>query len=183
MRHHRAILVGTVFLGLASLGWTQGPPGQQKGRHGMMMDADHAQDMELFHYLLDNRDQIRRTVTELPDGVETLTESDDPDVAAKIREHVAAMYRRIEEDRPIHRRDPLFAEIFDHADAIDMMMEKTDFGLRVVETSSDPYVAELIKSHAHVVSQFLENGRMEMRKNHPLPEKPEETEQDKEPGR
>jgi hypothetical protein len=103
-----------------------------------------------------------------------LTESDDPEVAAKIREHVAAMYRRIEEDRPIHRRDPLFAEIFDHADAIEMMMEKTDSGLRVVETSCDPYVAKLIKSHAEVVSQFLVNGRMEMRKNHPLPDTEEQ---------
>jgi hypothetical protein len=174
MRHRWVILAGIVCLGLASLGWSQGPQGQQKGRHGMMMDGDHAQDMELFHYLLDNKEQIRRTVTELPDGVETLTESDDPEVAAKIREHVAAMYRRIEEDRPIHRRDPLFAEIFDHADAIEMMMEKTDNGLRVVETSSDPYVAKLIKSHAEVVSQFLVNGRMEMRKNHPLPDTEEQ---------
>ena len=137
--------------------------------------------MVVFHYLLDNRHKIRRTVTELPDGVDTLTESDDPEVAAKIREHVAAMYRRLEEGRPIHRRDPLFAEIFDHADAIEMTMTKTDLGLRVVETSSDPYVAKLIQSHAHVVSKFLENGRMEMRKNHPLPERPEKPKKDKNP--
>lgn len=171
--HRRWVaFVGTLGLGLASFGWSQGPPGQQKNRHGMMMDSDHARDMELFHYLLDNRKKIRRTVTELADGVETLTESDEPEVAAKIREHVAAMYRRIEEDRPIHRRDPLFAEIFDHADAIDMVMEKTDHGLHVVETSTDPYVVELIKRHAQVVSKFLENGRMEMHENHPLPKSP-----------
>jgi len=52
-----------------------------------------------------------------------------------------------------------------------MTMEKTDKGLRVRETSKDPYVAKLIKSHAHVVSKFLENGHSEMRKNHELPER------------
>lgn len=142
-----------------------------RGQGGMMGDASHAEDMALFHFLLDNREKIERTVTELPDGVETLTESDDTEVADKIREHVQAMYRRLEEKRPIHRRDPLFAEIFQHANQIEMTMVETEKGLRVRETSSDPYVAKLIKSHAEVVSAFLENGRAEMRKNHPVPER------------
>jgi hypothetical protein len=144
---------------------------QQQRRSGMMMDEDHQDDMAMFHFLLDNRSKIERTVTDLPDGVETLTESDDPEVASAIREHVAAMYRRLAEGRPIHRRDPLFAEIFEHADAIEMTMEKTEHGLRVRETSSDPYVAKLIQSHAQVLNAFVENGYPEMRKNHQLPER------------
>jgi hypothetical protein len=131
----------------------------------------HHEDMELFHFLLDHRSEIRRSVEVLDDGVETLTESDDLEVAEKIRVHVASMYRRIEEDRPIHRRDPLFAEIFRHADAITMTMEKTEKGIRVRETSTEPYVAKLIQAHADVVSRFIENGRAEMHKNHPVPER------------
>jgi hypothetical protein len=127
--------------------------------------------MALFHFLLDHRAEIRRTVEELPDGVETLTESEVPETAAKLREHVRSMYRRLESGQPIHRRDPLFAEIFRNADKIEMSMEDTEKGLRVRETSSDPYVAKLIQSHAEVVSRFLENGHAEMRKNHPLPER------------
>jgi DUF438 domain-containing protein len=127
--------------------------------------------MALFHFLLDHRAEIRRTVKALPDGVETLTESDVPETAAKLREHVRSMYRRIEEGRPIHGRDPLFAEIFANADKIEMTMEETEHGLLVRETSSDPYVAKLIQSHAEVVNGFLENGHAEMRKNHPLPER------------
>lgn len=134
-------------------------------------DESHAEDMEVFHFLLDHRDAIRRDVRELPDGIESVTESDDPEVAAVIREHVAAMYRRVKENRPIHARDPLFAEIFRHSDAIEMEMTATAKGLRVKETSADPYVAELIKAHAKVVDAFMENGHMEMRKNHPLPER------------
>ena len=137
----------------------------------MMGDSAHQEDMALFHFLLDHREEIRRSVEELPDGVETLTESDDAEIAGKIREHVRAMYSRLEEGRPIHARDPLFAEIFRHADKIEMTMENTEEGLRVRETSADPYVAKLIKSHAEVVSGFLANGRAEMRKNHPVPER------------
>ena len=166
----------------AIVGWAAAQEGasccrggqREQGQHrggGMGMDEDHRADMEMFHFLLDHRDVIDRVVKELPDGVETLTESDDPEIAAAIREHVSAMYGRLEENRPIHRRDPLFAEIFRYADQIEMTMEKTDKGLFVRETSSAPYVAELIKSHAKVVSGFIENGREEMRKNHALPER------------
>ena len=131
----------------------------------------HQKDMELFRYLLDHRSEIRRSVERLADGVETLTESDDPEVAEKIRAHVASMYERLEDGRPIHRRDPLFAEIFRNADAIAMKMEKTEKGIRVRETSSDPYVVKLIQAHADVVSRFLENGYSEMHKNHAVPER------------
>ena len=114
----------------------------------------------------------------LPDGVETLTESDVPETAAKLREHVRSMYGRLEEGRPIHARDPLFAEIFRNADKIRMTLDDTEHGLRVRETSDDPYVAKLIQRHAEVVSGFLANGHAEMRKNHPLPEKPEQPKQE-----
>ncbi len=64
------------------------------------MPADH----ELFQLLLTNHGQIRRTVNKRPDGVETLTESDDPTVALAIQGHAAAMKRRVEQRRPIHFR-------------------------------------------------------------------------------
>jgi hypothetical protein len=165
----------------AAFGWTQDPPPrggqsgcrsqQQAPQRAMAGGSAHGEDMALFHYLLDHREEIRRSLQELPDGVETLTESDDAEIAGKIREHVRSMYRRLEEGRPIHRRDPLFAEVFRYADKIEMTMEDTERGLRVRETSADPYVAKLIKSHAEVVSQFLAYGHAEMRKNHPVPER------------
>lgn len=145
--------------------------GQGRGMAAGRMDESHAEDMAVFRFLLDNRDAIRREVKELTDGIESVTESDDPEIAAKIREHVAAMYRRVKENRPIHARDPLFAEVFRHAEAIEMEMTATENGLRVKETSKDPYVVELIKAHAKVVDAFIENGHMEMRRDHSVPER------------
>lgn len=140
-----------------------GGPGGGRG-----MDDDHAG----FRFLLQNHDRIRRDVKKLPDGVETLTESDDPEVAAGIRTHVAAMARRLKEGRPIHARDPLFAELFRHADAIVLVEEPTEKGIRVRETSRDAYVVELIQAHAEVVNGFVARGMAEMHRDHAVPKKP-----------
>ncbi len=128
--------------------------------------------MQTFQFLLQHRGDITRQVTEVPGGVETLTESDDPDVATSLRAHVKAMYGRLESGRPIHMRDPLFREVFRHADKIRLTVEQTDKGLKVSETSDDPYVVRLIRAHAEVVNQFLANGHEEVRKNHLPPGQP-----------
>jgi hypothetical protein len=92
-------------------------------------------------------------------------------VAIKIQEHVAAMHRRVKNGQGIHLRDPLFAEIFQHYDKVSMKVEKTAKGVKVTETSTDPYVAKLIQAHADVVSKFIETGHEEVRRNHALPVK------------
>lgn len=151
--------------------WTFGAPQGRAGRgmRGGMMHGDQQADMRLFHELLDNRQHIRRQVTLRPDGVETLTESDVPAVARTIQAHVTSMSARVEDARPIHLRDPLFREIFRNAGKIVMKQELTPRGVRVIETSTDPYVAKLIQAHAEVVSAFIANGHAEMMKDHPLP--------------
>lgn len=151
------------MMGSAGGGMPGGPAGAMAG------DASHAADRALFHYLLDHREKIQRKVTKLPNGVETLTESADPEVSQKLREHVQSMRSRLEQKRPIHMRDPLFAEIFSVADLVSMSVEPTKNGVRVVETSTDPHVVALIQAHAEVVNKFVEKGYEEMRKNHPVP--------------
>lgn len=147
----------------------RGPMG--KGPGG---DPAFAADRELFHQLLRHRAVIRREVKKIEQGVETLTESDDPEVPVLIQKHVASMKKRVEDDKPIHRRDPLFAEVFRHADKITVVCEKTEKGIRVTETSDDPYVVKLIHKHAEVVSLFIKHGFDEVHRNHNLPSKPKE---------
>lgn len=146
--------------------------GRGRGR-GQWDDPRFIEDRKWFHFLLDNRDKIKRTITRTDKGVNTVTESDDPDVAAGIQTHVAAMHARVKEGRGIHLRDPLFREVFRHADKISMEITDTDKGVLVVEVSDDPYVSSLIQAHADVVSQFIENGHEEVRKNHAVPPRPE----------
>jgi hypothetical protein len=159
----------TASAGAAPAMAQHGPGSMGPGRH----DGAHMNDMRGIHALLDQRAHITRTITPRPDGVETVTESTLPEVARLIQTHVAAMYARVEGRQPIHQRDPLFREVFAHAGQIVMRQEPTATGVRVVETSTDPYVARLIQAHAEVVSAFLANGRSEMMKDHPLPPRPQ----------
>jgi len=146
--------------------------GRGRGR-GQWDDPRFIEDRKWFHFLLANREKIKRTITRTENGVDTLTESDDPEVAEGIQTHVTAMHARVKEGRGIHMRDPLFREVFRHADKISMKIADTDKGVRVIEQSDDPYVASLIQAHADVVSLFIENGHEEVQKNHAIPPRPE----------
>jgi hypothetical protein len=139
----------------------------------MMGDAAHAAEMQVLHQLFDRRTEIKRHVVRREDGIETVTESTNPEVTRLLQTHVASMLARIKEGRAIHRRDPLFAELFRYADQIESRHELTAGGVRVVETSEDAYVVKLLQAHAEVVSAFIANGRLEMMKNHPLPPREE----------
>ena len=143
--------------------------GKHEGRGMMMGDPAHAADMQLFHQLFEHRTEITRQVIAREDGIETVTESKNPEVTRLLQTHVAAMLARVKEGRPIHQRDPLFTELFKNADRIEARHELTAGGVRVVETSKDAYVVKLLQAHAEVVSAFLANGMSEMMKNHPVP--------------
>jgi hypothetical protein len=134
-----------------------------------MGDAAHGADMQVFHQLFDHRHEITRQVVLRHDGIETVTESTNPAVVRLLQTHVVSMLARVKDARPIHRRDPLFAELFRYADRIEARHELTAGGVRVVETSRDEYVVKLLQAHAEVVSAFIANGRSEMMKNHPVP--------------
>lgn len=168
MRGWQRAMTATICLLTAAAAAQQAPLGRQfppgRGR-----DQRHADDRQVFHFLLSHHRQIRRTVRPLADGVETLTESDDAEVAARIKEHVRWMQHRLENVQPIRRRDPLFDELFRHADKIKMRREETDQGVRVTETSDDPYVVRLIQAHAKAVSGFVEKGFAEAMKDHQPP--------------
>ena len=138
-----------------------------------MGDGAHAADMQLFHQLFAHRSEITRNVVMRPDGIETVTESINPDVTRLLQTHVTSMLARVKDGRPIHQRDPLFAELFRYADKITPEYEATTHGVRVVETSNDSYVVKLLRAHADVVSAFIANGRSEMMKNHPVPIRPQ----------
>lgn len=167
--HIHALPIALIALISVSPAFGQG----DRGHPGMMGDSAHAADMRVFHQLFDHRSEITRQVLLRQDGIETVTESTNPEVTQLLQTHVASMLARVKDGRAIHRRDPLFAELFRYAERIDARHELTAGGVRVVETSQEPYVVKLLQAHAEVVSAFIANGMSEMMKNHPLPPRPE----------
>jgi hypothetical protein len=159
--------IHVLFLGLVAVTPSFGQSG--RGGQGMMGDGAHAADMQLFHQLFEHRTEINRQVLRREDGIETVTESKNPEVTRLLQAHVASMLARVKDARPIHQRDPLFAELFRYADRIDAKYELTAGGVRVIETSKDAYAVKLLYAHAEVIGAFLANGMPEMMKNHPVP--------------
>ena len=150
------------------MGAGRGPGGGRgpgAGR-GMGPNASMRADQDVFHYLLEQHERIRREVKDLDDGVETLTESDDAAVAAKIQEHVAAMHERIKTGRGLRFWDELFVAVFRNHDKIKMVVENTEHGVKVTETSDDENTVRLIQAHAVVVSKFVKRGFDEAHENH-----------------
>jgi hypothetical protein len=163
------LALATLFVAFGVAAVAQPPQGRGMGHgRGMMMDDSQKADMEVFHQLFDHRTEIRREITSLRDGVDTLTESDNPKVTELLQRHLDSMVARVHEARPIHQRDPLFREIFANSQKIRMDVTRTPKGVRVIETSDDPYVAKLIKQHADVIGLFIQNGRSEAMKDHPV---------------
>lgn len=136
-----------------------------------MMDRTMMRDMHVIHGLLSRHAAIRREVELIPGGVRARTTSDDPEVALSIRAHVRQMKSRIEEGRPIRHMDPVFREIFEHHDAIEMRVRNVPGGVVVTETSDDPRVVALIRQHAtRAVSEFVAEGMPRAMRPTPLPE-------------
>lgn len=137
-------------------------------RHGMtgsgMMgtgrDGATAGDMGTIHELAVNHDRIRRTVENLPDGIRTVTESDDPEIATLIKEHVAKMGERVRSGKmmgvPIE--SPAVHEIYRNKDKIRTTTEQTAKGVTVMQTSADPKIAKLLQDHAVEVTSLVEGG-------------------------
>lgn len=176
-------IVASLFLGIFLFNCESGKEQNHMMQDGMMsedmrrammsdnMGPEMMEDMHPIRTMLINHKQIDRRVENLSNGVKTWTTSENPEIASAIQVHVRQMKKRMEEQRPIRQMDPLFREIFKHADKIDMQIEDLENGVLVIETSEDPQVVKLIRQHANrAVSEFAEQGMQRAMQPTPLPE-------------
>jgi hypothetical protein len=132
---------------------------------GMMgRDASPMADMPVIHELVMNHDRITRTVTNLPDGIQTITESNDPQVAQLIKEHVVNMDRRVTagNDPNLPPESPALHAIFRDHDKIQTTITTTATGVVVVQTSSDPDTVAVLQQHASEVTDLVNRGMTAM---------------------
>jgi hypothetical protein len=131
-------------------------PGMMGMNGGSATPAEHSDIRDLFL----NHESIKRTVTNLPNGIRTVTESDDPKVAATIKKHVAEMGKRVEEGRdpglPIE--SPALHSIFRDKDKIKSAYEATEKGIVVVQTSTDATAIKALQDHAAEVTDLVQRG-------------------------
>jgi hypothetical protein len=117
-----------------------------------------AYDKSVWHALLADHALLRRVVRHTPAGVEALTESDDPRVAALIIDHAKAMQGRMKRGSLVRGWDPVFVALFEKHEAVHIEVTPTDRGVKIVEHASDEQAMRLMRSHATGVSEFVRRG-------------------------
>ncbi len=145
-------------------GAAAGGHGPMAGPVGMLtqQDAGSSADMGLVHDLLMNHTKIKRTVTNLPDGIKTVTESDDPQVAQTIKAHVASMSQRLKDGREFNIFSTTLPVLFENRDKIKSVVEVTEKGSVVTRTSTDAKVVAALQGHAAEVTELAQEGPMAM---------------------
>ena len=143
-----------------------GGHGPMAGATAMLtkQDAGSSADMGLVHDLLTNHTKIKRTVTNLPNGIKTVTESDDPQVAQTIKAHVASMSQRLKDGREFNIFSTTLPVLFENRDKIKSVVEVTEKGSIVTRTSTDAKVVAALQGHAAEVTELAQEGMVAMRR-------------------
>lgn len=158
MRHAHSILTLTFGLALSvssafaqggGMGGGMGRGGMGGGMRGGMMgrgDSTTSAIMSVVHELMTNHDKLRRTVTNLPNGIRTLTESDDPEMAQQIKKHVAATGEFVTkgEDPNLPMSSPALHGVLQNGRKVTRHTELTPKGVLVTETSTDSATVALL---------------------------------------
>ena len=107
-----------------------------------------------------NHKEIKRTVTNLDNGIKTETYSDNEEIRAAIVNHVTLMVTRIQENRnpKVMIQSPTLDKLFNNFDKIETSIELTDTGIAVIQTSEDPKVVKLLQTHASEINDMVEKG-------------------------
>ena len=156
--------IGAASVAQQGMGAGHGMGHGMRGGHGMTamlqgVDTTEAEVAELQNLFM-NHLQITRTVTNLPNGIRTVTESDNPDLVADIVSHVVGMTQRVHDGRDpqIRIQSPTLDVIFANRDLIETVMEPTSSGIAVTQTSSDPATVAALQTHAAEVTEMVNHG-------------------------
>ena len=134
------------------------------GMMGMARDSATRAQMGVIHELVLNHERITRTVTNLPDGIRTVTESDDSLVARGIKEHVATMNDRVVagDDPGLPVESEALHALFRNKDKIRTQVDTTAKGIVVVQRSTDSVTVAALQQHASEVSELVRRGMAAM---------------------
>ncbi len=123
------------------------------------LNATPAESAEIA-VLFRNFDTITREVTNLPNGIRTITNSSDDDVMEALVSHVIGMIDRVDngDDPKIMIQSPTLDVFFSRSEAITTEIDVTDEGIIVIQTSDDPDLVDALQIHAAEVTDMADRG-------------------------
>jgi hypothetical protein len=123
------------------------------------VNASKAESEELA-IMFENVDTISREVTNLPNGIRTVTRSSNEDVMAVLVSHIVGMVDRVArgDDPEIFIQSPTLDILFANGAEMQAQIDVTDEGIVVIRTSTDPDVVAALHIHAAEVSDMADRG-------------------------
>lgn len=123
------------------------------------MNASQDESEELA-IMFENVDTISREVTNLPNGIRTVTRSSNEDVMAVLVSHIVGMVDRVArgDDPEIFIQSPTLDILFANGAEMQSQIDVTDEGIVVIRTSADPDVVTALHIHAAEVSDMADRG-------------------------
>jgi hypothetical protein len=159
-----AVLVSLVALpagaqrhGGSGMGAMRGMRSQMNGtRH----DSARGADMSLIHELILHHDRITRSVTNIPNGIRTVTESDDSLLTGRIKQHASTMTARVAsgKDPGWPMESEALRTLYKNSALIRTRVESTAKGIFVEQTSTDSATINALQTHAAEVTALVEGG-------------------------
>lgn len=110
--------------------------------------------------MFENFDTISREVTNLPNGIRTVTRSSDEDVMAVLVSHIVGMVGRVGhgDDPKIFIQSPTLDILFASGAEMQSQIDVTEDGIIVVRTLTDPEVVAALHVHTAEVSDMADRG-------------------------
>lgn len=163
MREFRYLIVAVIALVLTMPpSWVRAQGMMGRGA-GMRRDTVAAAVMPVVHDLMMNHQKLRRTVTNLPDGVRTLTESDDSAMVAQLQHHVATTGILMASSKDLDvPASPTLRQLLARGASVTRTVERTARGVVVTETSKDSITVGLLRAHAAEVTDLVNRGMQAM---------------------
>ena len=168
-----SLIAASCFLSTASLAQMSGHGhgmGQHHGADGTGHDMVNmpglqgrdatAEESAEMAVLFRNFQTLSREVTELPNGIRTVTRASDPEVMDVLVSHVIGMIDRVDmgRDPQVFIQSPTLDIFFARHEAITTDIDVTDDGIIVVQTSDDPEMIAALHLHAAEVSDMVDRG-------------------------
>jgi hypothetical protein len=127
------------------------------GLRGANTTADETAEMQT---LFRNFTLIEREVSNLENGIYTVTTTSDPDTFNALVSHVTGMIARVEakDDPQVIIQSPTLDAFFMRGEHIDTEIEVIENGVAVTQTSNDPELVSALHRHAAEVSDMVDRG-------------------------
>lgn len=157
---HFFLVIVSVLLGQPAAFAQEGQGDEEFIISGLQGENVYPFESDEMAVLFRNFDTITREVTNLPNGIRTVTRSSDPDVMSTLVSHVHGMINRVEQgdDPKVVIQSPTLGRFFELADDMNTFIEITDEGIVVEQTSTNPELVITLQTHAAEVTELSDRG-------------------------